>query len=108
MFAELTNPLWQSTIFVVPAGILTLALRRNRAQVRYWVWFAASVKFLVPFSLLVGLGALTPRRVAAPVVPTQWVIAAEQIGEPLATLPVAVVRGQRENRNYLGPAALVV
>jgi len=43
--------------FAFSAWILTLALRKNQAQVRYWVWFVASVKFLVPFSLLVGLGA---------------------------------------------------
>ncbi len=26
--------------------------QENRASVRYWIWFAASVKFLIPFSLL--------------------------------------------------------
>src|ERR1700678_912090 len=50
------NHLWQSTLFVGIAGLLTLALRRNCARARYWLWLAASVKFLVPFSLLVGIG----------------------------------------------------
>src|SRR5262249_46363899 len=40
--------------------------RPNRAHVRYALWFAASVKFLVPFSLLVSLGALVPIRTAQP------------------------------------------
>lgn len=57
---------------------------------------------------LVGLGALTPRHAAAPVVPAPWVIAAEQFGEPLATLPVAVGREQRTNRSYLAAEALSV
>lgn len=39
------------------AWLLTLALRKNRAGVRYGLWLAASLKFLVPFSLLVGAGS---------------------------------------------------
>jgi len=57
MTAELTNHLWQSTLFAVAAGLLAFALRKNRAQIRYGLWLAASLKFLVPFSLLVGLGS---------------------------------------------------
>jgi bla regulator protein blaR1 len=56
MIAEVANHLWQSTIFAVAAGLLTLAFRKNRAQVRYWLWLGASVKFLIPFSLLMNLG----------------------------------------------------
>src|ERR1700723_284673 len=52
----LGNHLWQSTLFVVVAGLLTLTLRKNHARVRYWLWLAASMKFLVPFSLLVEMG----------------------------------------------------
>src|SRR5579872_4799547 len=59
----LANHLWQSTAFVVAAWLLTLALRNNRAAVRHWVWMASSVKFLVPFSLLVGMGSLFQWRV---------------------------------------------
>ena len=44
--------LWQSTLFAGVASGLTLILRRNRAQVRYWLWMAASAKFLVPFAAL--------------------------------------------------------
>lgn len=50
------NHLWQSTLFAVVAGLLTLALRKNHARARYWLWLAASLKFLLPFSLLVALG----------------------------------------------------
>ena len=57
MPGELTNHLWQSTIFVFVAGFIALLLRQNRAQVRYWVWLSASCKFLVPLSLLIGLGS---------------------------------------------------
>jgi bla regulator protein BlaR1 len=50
------NHLWQSTLFAGVAGLLTLALRKNRARVRHWVWLAASCKFLVPISALIALG----------------------------------------------------
>jgi len=52
----LANHLWQSTVFAVIAGLLTVALRRNHAGVRYWLWFVASLKFLIPFSVLAGVG----------------------------------------------------
>ena len=51
------NHLWQSTLSAVLAGLLAFGLRRNHARARYWLWLAASVKFLIPFSLLVGLGS---------------------------------------------------
>src|SRR5437667_5445742 len=54
------NHLWQSTLFAVVVGLLTLILRKNHARTRYWLWLAASAKFLIPFSLLVGLGSHLP------------------------------------------------
>ena len=42
MTAALINHLWQSTLFALGAGLLTLALRRNGARFRYGLWFAAS------------------------------------------------------------------
>lgn len=50
--------LWQSTLFAMAAGLLTLAFRRNRARVRYALWFSASLKFLTPFSLVMWLGSV--------------------------------------------------
>lgn len=52
----LGNHLWQSTVFAAVAGFLALMLRKNQARFRYWVWLAASVKFLIPFWLLVEVG----------------------------------------------------
>jgi bla regulator protein BlaR1 len=53
----LGNHLWQSTLVAAAAALLALALRRNRAHVRYWLWLSASVKFLIPFAALVALGS---------------------------------------------------
>ena len=56
MISELANHLWQSTLFALGAGLLTLMCRKNHAGVRYWLWFSASIKFFIPFTLLVALG----------------------------------------------------
>jgi bla regulator protein BlaR1 len=53
----MANHLWQSTLFALLAAVSTLALRKNQARIRYQLWLAASLKFLVPFSLLVNLGS---------------------------------------------------
>jgi bla regulator protein BlaR1 len=65
------NHLWQTTAFAAAAWAVTLLLKNNQARIRYAVWLAASIKFLVPFSLLIALGGMLPkpqRAVAAPVV----------------------------------------
>ena len=78
----LTNHLWQSTLFAVAAGLLTLALRRNSARVRHWLWLSASVKFLIPVSLLVALGNQLSWTKQAP--PPQFSAVIEQISQPFA------------------------
>jgi bla regulator protein blaR1 len=67
MIGELTNHLWQSTLFAVAAALLAIACRKNRAQVRFWLWLSASLKFLIPFSLLVSFGS----HVGWPATPTK-------------------------------------
>ena len=75
MTGALTNHLWQSTLFALAIALAALVFRKNRAQVRYALWLSASLKFLLPFSLIFMLGThLTPpswkaaKHVAAPVV----------------------------------------
>ena len=109
MITELITHLWQTTLFAGAAWILTLALRKNPAHVRHWVWFAATAKFLLPFSALVGLGALMPQHAALPIRPA-WVAAVEQIGEPLTAPPAvaakAVVAAHGAEGNHFAAAAL--
>jgi bla regulator protein BlaR1 len=50
---EVFNHLWQSTVFAAAGALAALALRRNSPRLRYWLWLAASLKFLVPFALMV-------------------------------------------------------
>jgi uncharacterized protein (TIGR03435 family) len=54
---EIFNHLWQSTAFTVVIALASMAFRRNSPRLRYWLWLAASVKFLIPFSLIVSTGA---------------------------------------------------
>lgn len=83
--AAVVNHLWQSTVVVGIAWLLTLALRKNPARVRYWVWFAASMKFLLPFSLLMTAGewlrSLIP---ATPVAQPAVAIVVDQVTQPFA------------------------
>src|SRR5580765_3794251 len=58
MIGALSNHLWQSTVFAAAVALLAVAFRKNRARVRYALWLAASVKFLVPFAMLAAAGGL--------------------------------------------------
>src|ERR1043166_6246831 len=53
---DLANHLWQSTIFTLAVALTTFTLRRNSARLGFWLWFAGSVKYLIPISTLVSMG----------------------------------------------------
>jgi bla regulator protein blaR1 len=78
------NHLWQSTLFAVVAGLLTLVLRKNHARARYWLWLAASLKFLVPFSLLVTVGSHLPWARGSRGTTAGLAFAAEEVSQPFA------------------------
>ena len=88
---RMANHLWQSTLFAIAAGLLTLLLRKHHARARHWLWLAASLKFLVPFSLLVSIGSrLSPEPAAAPSVRPVIYFAMEEISQPFSQLGVRV------------------
>ncbi len=91
-FPPLLNHLWQSTVFAGAAGLLTLALRKSRARTRYWLWLAASVKFLVPFSLLVDIGSHVEWRTVHAMAAPEWPFAMEKISRPFLA-PLASTGG---------------
>jgi len=80
----LVNHLWQSTAVLLAVWLLTLALRHNRAAVRYWLWMAASLKFLLPFSLLIAAGAIYHPDAGFSIQRPAVTAAMEQIVEPLS------------------------
>jgi uncharacterized protein (TIGR03435 family) len=56
MIAAILNHLWQSTAFAAIVFLAAWLLRHHSPRIRYGLWFAASAKFLIPFSLLVSIG----------------------------------------------------
>jgi uncharacterized protein (TIGR03435 family) len=79
---SVANHLWQSTLCLVMAGLLTLILRKNHARARYALWLAASIKFLIPFSLLIAVGIHLARpRPAAPA-ESGFYFAVEEVSQP--------------------------
>ncbi len=54
--SAIADHLWQSTCFGLAAWLLALCVRQDSARVRYWVWFAASLKFLVPLAAFTWVG----------------------------------------------------
>ena len=94
MIGLLSAHLWQSTLFALAAALLTLAFRSHRAKVRYGLWLSASLKFLVPFGWLIGLGKRLKWAPAAHGIATAQVSwAVERITQPFAyAAPAAAAR----------------
>lgn len=67
----LSGHLVQCTVFAAGVWLASLTLRSHRARVRYWLWLSASVKFLLPFALLVTLGSQVQQRTSSSVPPAQ-------------------------------------
>ncbi len=82
--SPIANHLWQSTLFAGAAGLLTLALRKNSARVRHWIWVAASLKFLVPLSLLITIGSYVQRRTALVASQSTFSVVLDHVSQPFA------------------------
>ncbi len=110
MIAGIVSHLWQSTIFAAVACLLTFALRKNPAKLRHAILVIASIKFLIPFSVLVGIGTLVPPPQSAALAQSKWVSTVEQVSQPLMTLPLPAPRAARSafNRGYLTSALLAL
>ena len=90
MMGALVDHLWQSTLFVFFAWLIALTLRNNAARIRYWVWLAASIKFLVPFSLLTALGNQFSWRVESQPAAVGFINVMQTVAQPLGTPNVAL------------------
>jgi len=85
------NHVWQSTFFTAVVALLVLALGRYSANVRFWLWMSASLKFLVPFVFLAVLGSHLSWRVAPPTTesPARTLT---KLAQPFASVDVAVTQ----------------
>jgi bla regulator protein BlaR1 len=106
----LGNHLWQSTVFAFMAGLLTLFLRKNQARTRYWLWLAASAKFLIPFSLLVSLGSHLSWLHTSPASKAGLYLAMEEVSQPFThptvSIPTLTASAVSPGRLHLLPALL--
>ncbi len=80
MITTFADHVWQSTLVALMLGALASTLRHHAARLRYALWFFASIKFLVPFSLLVAVGQqlgmdALPAAPAKPIVATTLAVA---------------------------------
>jgi beta-lactamase regulating signal transducer with metallopeptidase domain len=98
--------LWQTTLSTVAVALLALAFRRNRANVRYWLWLAASMKFLVPFAALTALGGMLNWGPALPAAPPELARALEAVSQPF-TLPAFATVGASVTATPDGDGSLV-
>ena len=99
---HLANHLWQSTVFAAVIALTAMTLRRNSARLRYWLWLAASLKFLIPFSVLVSIrpGGVA-RPTAAPVLPALTVL---RVSQYFAPAPTFATVAPAPARSYWGAA----
>ena len=97
---SLANHLWQSTAFATLAGLSRSGLKNNSARARHTIWLAASIKFLLPFSVLIWAGGLAEShaKAALPAEPTRpsrlrFRQIAQPFEPPLSLLPVGSICG---------------
>lgn len=85
------NHIWQSTLVAVIVGLLTLTLRKNPAQARYRLWMAASVKFLLPFSVLIAMGSHLRSSDASPQANSGLSFVMREVGQPFKQPTTTVI-----------------
>src|SRR6266576_3587722 len=102
--AALGDHLWQSTLFAVVAGLLTLILRNNHARARYWLWLAASMKFLIPFSLLVAMGSHLPWSHGSAGTKAGLYLAMEEVSQPFSQPAMTVI--SRATPSTISPSVI--
>jgi bla regulator protein blaR1 len=83
MWNELVNHVWQSTLVAAAIAAIAALLRDDAAHSRYWLWWAASVKFLVPFSLLTALGGAIREAGAPRIELADWPSTLGVLAEPM-------------------------
>jgi bla regulator protein BlaR1 len=103
----LTNHLWQSTLFAAMVGLVVWGLRENRASVRYWLWLAASFKFLVPFTLLISIGSQFEWHGTSSIGPPSVSPAVAEMGQTIISPAVGYSPSPQQQASSVVPAVLL-
>src|SRR5580692_1318601 len=107
MLSVIGNHLWQSTLFAEVVWLLTLALRNDSARLRHGLWLAASLKFLIPLSLLITLGGQIHWRKAPVATELNVLVVMDQVSEPF-TAPAVALPASPPARSHLPAIVFVV
>jgi uncharacterized protein (TIGR03435 family) len=94
MLGPIGDHLWQSTLFAALTALLAVALRRNRAKVRYALWAAAIAAVAGPFAS----GVLTQTVI---VTQTPSTAATQPSDQPPASFEVASVKPNTSGDNQI-------
>ncbi len=81
--------------------LLALALRRNQARVRYWLWLAASYKFLLPFSWLVSIGHRIQWHAAQAIVPPTLSAMVDAVNAPVFLTAISSTKSAPDHLSVL-------
>lgn len=90
--SALINHLWQSTLFATTVWLLTVALRKNQAHIRYRLWLIASIKFLLPFSLLIDTGERLRTHLSNAITSKPLPVAVAQLTQPFAQMDFSYLK----------------
>ena len=106
----LGNHLWQSTLFACVVAAVMMVLRENRARVRFWLWFVASMKFLIPFSLLAAIGSHFAWRQEIAEAGSGWYSIIDQFSRPFVSRTPLISQGPAASSSFSRalPGLLVV
>jgi len=107
MSIALLDHLWQSSLFAFGAWLLALSLSRNAARLRHGIWLAASVKFLIPFSLLAVAGERLRTEAMAGGVPALTAIVQSEISAVLVSPAGFVLPAQGASVSPFGLLGIV-
>ncbi|HSZ15577.1 MAG TPA: M56 family metallopeptidase [Terracidiphilus sp.] len=92
------NHLWQTTLSGLGAAALTLLFSNAPAKARSWIWLAVSLKFLLPFSLLLAVGSrLAPARGTSAALEPAPFYSVDTISQPFTYTPKAIAGSVRSS-----------
>ena len=108
MILAVLDHLWQSTVVALVAAGLAAALPRAPAAIRFGLWFAASIKFLVPFAALAALGRLSASAVRLPAHVGPEAVLVRSAAQPFSQIQAAAPAAQAASATPVDPSLILL
>lgn len=106
--ASVGDHLWQTTLVMLAAAFLARIVGTWHPRVRYAIWCTASVKFLVPLSVLIAVGHAVARWGGPMGSVSRISTAVQTIGQPFATWAEASVSATSGVEQFASPLLVAV